>query len=147
MTGRVFVDSNVFVYQLDRRDPAKQERARAWLDYLWSSRTGALSFQVLQEFYSTVTTKLDPGLEPETARRVVRSLWAWKPVAVDERVLTAAWGLQDRFALSWWDALIAGAARLADCSILLTEDLQDGQDLDGLKVVSPFRASPPVTPL
>ena len=46
--------------------------------------------------------------------------------------------------VSWWDALIAGAARVAECSILLTEDLQDGQDLEGLKVVSPFRAAPPV---
>lgn len=146
MTGRVFVDTNVFVYQVDSRDQAKQERARAWLDFLWSARTGAVSFQVLLEFYSTVTTKLDPGLAPETARRVVRSLWAWKPLVVDEKVLTAAWALQDRFELSWWDALIAGAARVAGCSILLTEDLQDGQDLEGLTVVSPFRAAPPSLP-
>ncbi|PYQ60739.1 MAG: hypothetical protein DMF53_16455, partial [Acidobacteria bacterium] len=54
----------------------------------------------------------------------------------------AAWSIQDRFRLSWWDALIVSAARSAECPYLLTEDLQHGQDLDGVRVVSPFRISP-----
>lgn len=57
------------------------------------------------------------------------------------RFLTA-WSLQDRFHLSWWDALIVAAARSAGCSVLLTEDLQHGQDLDGLQVINPFQAPP-----
>ncbi|HEY0512258.1 MAG TPA: PIN domain-containing protein [Thermoanaerobaculia bacterium] len=142
MIARVFVDTNVLVYQLDPREADKQVRARGWLDHLWASRAGRISFQVLQEFYVTVTRKLDPGLEAEAARKIVRALWAWQPVAIDERSFMAAWGIQDRFQLSWWDALIVAAARSADCSYLLTEDLQHDQDLDGLRVVNPFQVSP-----
>jgi predicted nucleic acid-binding protein len=142
MTARVFVDTNVLVYQLDQREPDKQAQARGWLDHLWDTQTGRTSFQVLQEFYVTVTRKLEPGLDPEAARKIVRALWAWRPVSVDERIFMAAWSIQDRFRLSWWDALIVSAARSAECPYLLTEDLQHGQDLDGVRVVSPFRISP-----
>jgi predicted nucleic acid-binding protein len=142
MTALVFVDTNVLVYQLDSREPAKQLRARGWLDYLWAARTGRISSQVLQELYVTVTRKLEPGLELDAARKVVRSLWSWQPVAIDERCFGTAWEIQDRFRLSWWDAHIVAAARLAECSTLLTEDLQHGQDLDGLRVVNPFLMSP-----
>jgi predicted nucleic acid-binding protein len=142
MTARVFVDTNVLVYQLDQREPDKQVQARSWLDHLWGTQAGRTSFQVLQEFYITVTRKLEPGLEPEAARKIVRALWAWRPVSVDERIFTDAWSIQDRFQLSWWDALIVSAARSAECPYLLTEDLQHGQDLDGVRVVSPFKISP-----
>jgi predicted nucleic acid-binding protein len=101
-----------------------------------------VSFQVLQELYAIVTRKLQPGLDPEAARRVVRALWAWQPIAVDDRIMMTAWADQDRFGLSWWDALIVAAARVAGCSYLLTEDLQHDQDLDGLRVANPFRVLP-----
>lgn len=142
MTARLFVDTNVLVYQLDTREPEKKACARAWMEHLWASRSGRISFQVLQELYVTLTGKLVPGLDRETARKVVRALWAWQPVAVDERLFAGAWAIQDRFGLSWWDTLIAAAARVADCSYLLTEDLQHDQDLDGLRVIDPFQVSP-----
>ena len=142
MTARVFVDTNVLVYQFDARVPEKQLRSQAWLNHLWGEHTGLVSFQVLQEFYAIVTRKLQPGLEPEAARRVVRSLWAWQPIAIDGRLISTAWANQDRFGLSWWDALIVAAARAAGCSYLLTEDLQHNQDLDGLRVINPFQVTP-----
>jgi predicted nucleic acid-binding protein len=142
MTARVFVDTNVLVYQFDARAPEKQLQSQAWLDHLWGEHTGLVSFQVLQEFYATVTRRLQPGLEPEAARRVVRSLLAWQPVVVDHRLISTAWADQDRFGLSWWDALIVAAARVAGCSHLLTEDLQHNQDLDGLRVINPFQIAP-----
>lgn len=142
MTAPVFVDTNVLVYSLDQREPEKQDRAREWLDRLWATHRGRISFQVLQEFYVIVTRKLDPGLAAEAARKIVRALWAWQPVAIDERSFRAAWDIQDRFQLSWWDALIVASARSAQCSVLLTEDLQHGQDLDGLRVIDPFQVAP-----
>ena len=142
MTALVFVDTNVLVYHLDTREPRKQSRARAWVEFLWTTRSGRISFQVLEELYATVTRKLDPGLDREAAQKVVRALWAWQPVPVDERAFVAAWEAQDRFGLSWWDSLIVGTARLADCRYLLTEDLHHGQDLDGLRVLSPFAITP-----
>ena len=72
----------------------------------------------------------------------MRDLFAWNPVVVDASVIEAAWRLRKRFSLSFWDALIVGAAQAAGCSHLLTEDLSHGQDLDGVRVVSPFRMAP-----
>jgi predicted nucleic acid-binding protein len=113
--------------------------------HLWE-RPGqaALSSQVVTEFYWTVTKKLRPGLSEESARRYVRTLFAWDFVEVDQTTIAEAWAVQDRFGLSFWDSLAVAAARLARCRTLLTEDLQDGQDFDGLLVVNPFRHEPAV---
>jgi len=139
MTGPAFVDTNVLVYDRDRRDDRKHGQARAWMAALWRQRgLGVVSTQVLTEFYWTVTRKLRPGLDADVARRYVRSLCAWEVVSVDQAAISDAWAIQDRFELSFWDSLIVAAARVGRCGVLLTEDLQDGQDLDGLLVVSPF---------
>ncbi len=137
----VFVDTNVLVYARDASEPEKQPQAAAWIDHLWRTRTARLSFQVLQEYYATTTRKLAPGLTPEQARADVRDLLAWRPVSVGTELLEAAWWVEDRFGLSCWDAPIVAAARIAGCEYLLTEDLQHGAELEGLQVVSPFRAA------
>jgi predicted nucleic acid-binding protein len=143
MTGPVFVDANVLVYDRDRRDPSKHERAQAWMSALWQHPgLGVVSSQVLTEFYWTVTRKLRPGLDEEAARRYVRALLAWESVATDQAAIIDAWTVQDRFGFSFWDSLVVAAARIGRCRILLTEDLQDHQDLDGLLVVNPFTHSP-----
>ncbi|HXU29917.1 MAG TPA: PIN domain-containing protein [Thermoanaerobaculia bacterium] len=143
MTDLVFVDSNVLVYSLDVSEPEKQRHAESWLWYLWSNRVGRLSFQVLLEFYVIATKKIDVPLSHEEARTVARSLLSWDPVITDDRTISGAWVIQDRFHVSWWDSLIVSAAQIARCSYLLTEDLQHGQKLGGVEVVNPFRASPP----
>jgi predicted nucleic acid-binding protein len=142
MTAKVFVDTNVLVYCRDASEPDKQARALAWMAALWDKRSGRLGFQVLQEFYVTVTAKLDPGLPPELARLSVRNLLAWNPIAVDARVMDEAWRLQDRFRIQWWDALILAAALVADCRYLLSEDFQEGMEMGGIKVVNPFMNRP-----
>src|SRR5262245_43560672 len=146
MTAPVFVDTNVLVYSRDASEAQKQEQALAWMTHLWQTRTGRLSFQVLQEFYVTVTTKLDPGMDVQSARREVRSLLPWRPVPVDTRVIEGAWSIQDRYELSWWDALIVSAAQVADCRYLLTEDLQSGQKFGAIDIINPFRHSPTSLP-
>ncbi len=142
MTAKVFVDTNVLVYARDSSEPDKQPAAAAWMRHLWETRSGCLSMQVLQEFYMTVTRKLEPGLSPAAARLEVQSLLAWEPLPIDTRVLTGAWELEDRLSLSWWDALIVAAAKVAGANKLLTEDLQEGLQIDGVLVVSPFRGAP-----
>ena len=138
MTGPVFVDTNVLVHARDSRVAAKQERAREWLAFLWESRQGRLSRQVLQEYYTTVTRKLKPGLPSDEARADVRALFHWLGPVDAASLIELSWDLQDRFSLSFWDALIVGAARNLGCRFLLTEDLSAGQDLDGVEVISPF---------
>ncbi len=146
MAAPIFVDTNVLVYARDAAAGDKQVQAAEWMTLAWRTGRGRVSIQVLQELYVTLTRKLQPGLKPEEARREVRALLPWQPIPVDPGVLESAWNLQDRFTLSWWDALIVGAAQATQCRYLLTEDLQDGQDLDGLLVVNPFRHAPDSLP-
>ena len=142
MTAKVFVDTNVLVYSRDASEPQKQELALAWMAHLWRTRTGKLSYQVLEEFYLTVTAKLQPGLNPVDARRDVRSLLAWQPIVVNARVLENAWLVQDSYQISWWDALVVSAAQLDDCRYLLTEDLPEKQKFGSLRVINPFHVEP-----
>jgi predicted nucleic acid-binding protein len=103
-----------------------------------------MSVQVLNEYYVTVTGKLDPGLPVEEARDDVLALEAWSPLPLTTRLAETAWEVQARWGFSFWDSLIVAAARTQSCAVLLTEDLSHGQDLDGLRVVSPFRERPEV---
>ncbi len=142
MTDRVFVDTNVLVYSRDASEPPKQKQAIAWMVRLWNAQSGRLSFQVLNEFYVTVTNKLQPGMNPQSAREDVRSLLAWQPIPVDARVIEGAWHIQDLYNLSWWDALIVSAAQVDNCRYLLTEDLQENRKMGDIEVINPFRTSP-----
>ena len=140
MTGLVFVDTNVFVYRHDDSVPAKQSRAEQWISCLAGSRTGRLSYQVLQELYATLTR---PRLrfDRSEARRIIRLLSVWQPLQIDLGILERAWQVQERHAVSWWDALIIAAAQASECALLLTEDLQAGQVFDGVRVVDPFASA------
>jgi predicted nucleic acid-binding protein len=140
----IFVDTNVLIYLRDSRDPERQRRAAEWMGHLWESRLGRLSVQVLHEYYVTVTGTLDPGLPVEEARDDVLALEAWSPLPMTTRITESAWDVQERWGFSFWDSLIVASARVQGCSILLTEDLSHGQDLDGLRVVSPFQEEPAI---
>jgi predicted nucleic acid-binding protein len=138
----VFVDTNVLVYARDIADAEKHRQASEWVAHLWESGDGRLSMQVLQEYYVTTTRKLRPGLAPEEARADVLDLAAWSPLVADVQTLASAWTIEERFSVSFWDALIVASAQVARCDVLLTEDLQDGMDLDGVRVADPFRHAP-----
>ncbi|MFN2251993.1 MAG: PIN domain-containing protein [Anaerolineae bacterium] len=142
MTVLVFVDTNVLVYARDASEPDKQPQAAGWLEQLWRQQSGRLSTQVLNEYYITVTSKLRPGMTDAAARRDVRNLMRWRPLPLTGTIVERAWSLQDRHSLSYWDALIVGAAQVAGCEILLSECLQHGQQLDGVTVVNPFVQAP-----
>lgn len=135
----VFVDTNVLLYADDARDAAKRERARAWLLALWQGRIGRLSTQVLNEFYVNAR-KI--GLGQGDARAKVRRFQLWQPWQIDHQTVETAWGVEARFGLSYWDALIVGAAAQAGCTHVLSEDLQHGQQIDAVTIVNPFLVTP-----
>ena len=138
----VFVDTNVLVYARDRIEADKQRRAAEWMGSLWETGLGRLSYQVIQEYYVTLTTKLDPPRSTEDARDDVTALGAWSPVSIDQRTIEGAWDVQDRYGYSWWDSLIVAAALQSGCRYLLTEDLQDRQVIDTMTIISPFTEEP-----
>ncbi len=145
MTGLVFVDTNIFIYTFDQAAAGKQQAANRWLTELWQSRRGRISFQVLQEFYAKVSQKWPEAREQ--VREKVRDLLDWGPVTMNRELIERSWAVQDRYRLSFWDALIVAAAKSSTCRYLLTEDLQAGQDLDGVLVVNPFQTDPGSLPL
>ena len=144
MADRIFVDTNVLVYSRDTSESQKQPIAMDWMKHLWNIRSGRLSYQVLQEYYVTVTEKLRPGLDKESARRELRTFFSWRPIPVDNRIMEGAWNVQDKHKLSWWDALIVSTAQISDCSYLLSEDFQEGMKFGNLTVINPFHTSPSI---
>jgi predicted nucleic acid-binding protein len=135
---RTFVDTNVLVYAHDRSDTEKQAIAQRVLDELWQSRTGALSTQVLQEFYVVATRKFDPRMSAEVAREILALYGEWSVTAVDLAMILDASVLEEAQQLSFWDALIVEAARRSGAQRLLTEDLQADRVIGGVRIENPF---------
>jgi predicted nucleic acid-binding protein len=142
MTAPVFVDTDVLVYSRDARDKGKHQRAREWVEFLWDTKRGRVSRQVLHEYYVTVTRKLRPGLPTEEARSDVRALFHWLSAVDPEAAIESAWIFQDRGSLSFWDALILAAAQSMGCGFALSEDLPADQEIEGIRVVNPFATGP-----
>jgi predicted nucleic acid-binding protein len=132
-----FVDTNVLVYLFDNDSREKQYQARQLLEK--EAENIVLSTQVLGEFYVTVTRKLATPLKPRLARDAVDDLCALRVRALRAELVQAAVRRSDASQLSYWDALIVETAIDAGATILLTEDLQHGQEFNGLRVVDPFR--------
>jgi predicted nucleic acid-binding protein len=133
---RTFLDTDILVYADDPRDPEKQSRADMLLTEHLQERTGILSIQVLQEYFSTSTGKL--RLSADLAKQRIEKfamLYVVEP-RVDD--LLAAIDIHRLHRLSFWDALIVRSAKIAGCSVLLTEDMQHGQVIDGVRIVNPF---------
>jgi predicted nucleic acid-binding protein len=139
MSGSVFVDTNVLVYAHDLDAGEKRERAKDLVSELWSSRAGVVSLQVLQEFYVNVTRKIPKALSPKVAKAAVDTYRAWKVSLLEAPDVMRAIDLSEAHRLSLWDALIVIAAARAKAAVLVTEDLNDGQIIEGVRVENPFR--------
>lgn len=135
-----FVDTNVLLYAHDRSAGDKRDAARELLERLWGTRTGALSTQVLQEFYVNATRKLPRPLSAPRARAVVARYANWFVHRVEPVDILAASELERRHRLAFWDALVIVAAGRVGASTLVTEDLQHGRRLGGVAIVDPFKA-------
>ena len=142
MSGPILVDANVLVYADDVSEPEKNARAAEWLDVLWASNRGRVSTQVLNDYYVTVTRKLVHGLSQGDARANVRRYQLWQPWQIDHQTVETAWGIEARFGVHYWDALVVAAAQQSGCRYLLTEDLEHGQKIGAVSIVNPFNVPP-----
>ena len=138
MSGKTFVDTNVLVYAHDATMGAKHERAREVIEELWYSAKGVLSTQVLQEFCINVRRKVKHPLSLPDTRRVVEDYLTWEVVVNDGASIVRAIEIEERYHVSFWDALILQSAEAADVDILLSEDLSDGQQYGNMRVKNPF---------
>lgn len=139
MTERVFLDTNVLVYVFDGDERAKQAVAARILEEAGASGRHVLSTQILEEFYVTVTRKLAKPLSHADAQKAVAALALLPVVQIDAASVVAAVARAGERRLSLWDALVVQSAVEGGCTTLLTEDLQHGQTIDGVRVENPFR--------
>jgi predicted nucleic acid-binding protein len=136
MGGLTFVDTNVLLYAQDQRDDRRRGIAQDVLARLWATDSGALSTQVLQEFYDVGTRKMK--LQPAVARRVVAYYAVWPVVETTAQLIVSASLLHERHGFAFWDAMVVEAALLSGATTLLSEDLQDGRRIGDLTIRNPF---------
>ena len=140
MIVRALVDSNLLVYSYDRSEPRKQQQALEALDALASERAGAVSTQVLAEFFVNVTRKLAEPLPLDSAaERVEHYLRSWRVFDVSPLVVQEAVRGVRQHRLNYWDAQIWAVARIHRIPVLLSEDFSHGAVIEGVRFVNPLR--------
>lgn len=138
MTARTFVDTNVLIYAHDIDAKSKHEAAKSVLRELWVERSGALSTQVLQEFYVNVTRKiLRRPISKESARLIVSSYVIWCIDTTPSEISTAC-RIEGEYRIGFWDALIVAAALKSGARRILSEDLSAGRTIVGMRIENPF---------
>ena len=137
-SDRTFVDTNVLIYAHDVDAGRKHDVAKAVLRDLWAERAGVLSTQVLQEFYVNATRKLKKPLARQEARTVVETYAAWCVDSITPGDVSAAFQIEDRARIGFWDALILAVAIRSGARRVLSEDLNAGQKIAGLTIHNPF---------
>lgn len=136
--GLAFVDTNVVLYAYDRTAGERHRRAAALVGELGAQRRGAISVQVLQEFYVNATRKIAEPLGHDVALERVRSLSRWTLHEPRARDVVGAIQLARAAQLSFWDAMVVTSAGALGCQILWSEDLNDGQAVAGVTIRNPF---------
>jgi predicted nucleic acid-binding protein len=132
----MFLDANVLVYAQDAAAPEKQATSREIISKLAASADGVISTQVMQEFYVAATRKL--GVPPLAAKGVLKTFSVFETVQVSPAIIQDAVDCSILNQLSFWDSLILAAAASAGCSTVLSEDMNPGQVVLGVKVQNPF---------
>ncbi len=136
MTSKTFIDTNIFVYSLDKANPEKQQQARGLLTAVKNSGTGVVSTQILQEFYVVSTGKLN--VDKSLAKRITLSLTNFDLITVDKAIIKIAIDCANNSNISFWDALVISSAAAGGCKTVWTEDLNHNQVINGVRVENPF---------
>ncbi len=138
MSGNVFFDTNILVYANDASEPVKKHIARKLIKNALLNKTAVISIQVLSEFWVTVTQKIKTPLSESVAEKEIELFEIMEIVNLDLLLFKSALKLKKINHLSCWDSLIVAAANYADCKILYSEDLNNGQQISNTKIVNPF---------
>ena len=140
MNAESFIDTNIFVYQLERLDVRKADIADKLIEHGIETQTACISFQVIQECLNTATRKAEIPLTEDEMRKymmdVLAPLYRVQPGIPLYRKSLA---IRSRYGFSFYDSLIVAAAIAAGCDTLYTEDLTHGQQIEGVTTIDPFR--------
>jgi predicted nucleic acid-binding protein len=139
MSAEDFIDTNVFVYHVDDTDPRKCDIAHALIREAIATGNACISYQVVQEFLNTMVRKAEQPLGLDDAHTYLSEVLApLCRVYASIPLYQNALDIKGRYGFGFYDSLIVAAALSAGCSRLLTEDLQDGQRIEGLEIRNPF---------
>ncbi len=136
--GIVFVDTNILIYAYDLDAGEKRNACKEVLRELWKTGNGVISTQVMQEFYVNVTHKIPQPLSLAKAREIIRQYDAWPVETIRPATIIYASEIQQRYQLSFWDALIVATADQAGAGTLLSEDLNAGQKIEEIEILNPI---------
>lgn len=139
MSAKAFFDTNVLVYAFDKNEPEKQAIAKRLIGQFGSDGQLIVSTQVLQELYVTLSKMGKQSLPAEEVDEIVNDFAEYPLVQVDKMIISGAMKRHQGKAFSFWDSLIVEAALQANCQILFSEDMQDGQQIGQLVIQNPFK--------
>lgn len=139
MRDKHFIDTNILVYSFDKTSPTKQKKAKEQLKEFFDREDYFVSVQVLNEFCSAALKKLNPPLKVEQVKEFISSFPGRKILYVSRATVLSSLVIMDKYKLSYWDSLIIATSLENKCTILYTEDMQNGLIIEGiLKIVNPF---------
>lgn len=145
MNDKIFVDSNVFLYAAEDKDPSKSERAGAWLRHLLTVGVGVANLQVMNEVTNVLIKRAK--MKPEKVFRIIDGFLAFGGTPISLETIAAGRLLHFETRYSWWDCVLLASAMELGCRTFLSEDMQDGHQVRGLTIMNPFLHSPPQKPL
>lgn len=139
MSAKFFLDTNLFVYSFDTRQPEKQKRALALIESALQSDLGIISTQVIQEFLNVATRKFSVPLGHADCIAYLKTvLLPLCEVYPDPGLYEASLEIRKETGYSFYDSLILAGALHGGCEVIYSEDLQDGQEIRGLRIQNPF---------
>jgi len=134
--GKIFIDTNVLIYSQNNNEAEKQSTCRKVISNIADSNLLVISTQVMQEYYNVATLKM--GIEKLLAKKTVKMFDVYEIVTIQPSIIFKAMDIHVLNQLSFWDSLIISAAKSANCTMVLTEDMNDGQVIEGVKIQNPF---------
>lgn len=140
MKGKYFIDTNIILYSFDSRYPEKQAAAIKIISGALNDNMGVISYQVIQEFCNVACSKFSSAMKISDCRLYIRDFL--EPICeiyptID--LFTEALSIKEETSLGFYDALIVASSVRANCRTLLSEDMNHGQEIRGVKILNPFR--------
>jgi predicted nucleic acid-binding protein len=139
MSGKFFLDTNVFVYVFDATAPAKAKKAARLVRDAVDTGKGIVSFQVVQEFFNVAFRRFaQPMSGAEAEQYLITVLRPLLAVHSSPALYVEALRIAGKHRVAWYDSIIVASALEGRCETLYSEDFQHGREIEGLRIVNPF---------
>jgi predicted nucleic acid-binding protein len=139
MSGRFFLDTNLFVYTFDSRAPSKAKRSAQLIRRAADTGEGIISYQVVQEFFNAAFRRFpQPMTVAEAEQYLITVLRPLLAVHSSPALYVEGLRISEKYKVSWYDSLIVAAALEGECEKLYSEDFQHGQKIEAIRIENPF---------